>query len=133
MKLTNKDDILVLLHDQDFDLEDIVFDKSLQTLKIKFRCELVQERKLLKKYFLVKEYSVPIAEAFLIIGNVLSYELIDEAQIGSGMLNEYSFLEDQGKMLIDATYVQLIVETTNPQIECEYTITGEQIIVRSIF
>lgn len=110
MKLTDKSDILGLLHDQRFDLEDIKHDKTTQILKIKFQCEIDEERKLFKKSFLLKEYSIPLAEATLTISNAFSYKLVGDKQMGVGMLNTYSFREDQGELIIDAIMVKLIVE-----------------------
>jgi len=71
----NLDLVNDLIHDCDFDKEDIVIDPHTSTLKIKFAREATEKRTLSKSFLFIKTERFPVEENTLIISNVKNFQI----------------------------------------------------------
>ena len=78
--------ILDYVHDRSFELSDVKYDNSTGILSIPLTViiELVIDHKV---FFLFHTWNNPIVKADLVVRNVTAYEIIDNAEIGVGIIN----------------------------------------------
>ena len=78
--------ILDYVHDRSFELSDVKYDSSTGILSIPLTViiELVIDHKV---FFLFHTWNNPIVKADLVVRNVTAYEIIDNAEIGVGIIN----------------------------------------------
>jgi hypothetical protein len=79
--------IVDYIHDRGFDIDKISFDKK--TNRLEFLTTVVDPEEYTEKRFLfLRKKTCKVFEAKLIFFNVVSYEIVDDAQVGKGDFNE---------------------------------------------
>lgn len=109
-----------MLHDQSFDIEDIVFKNSILSIKFKKKCV---NKKILKQFFFYKKIIIPYEKCFLNIYNVKDYKVIDSEKIGVYDFNSIDYLESKGKIIINTT-IPIFFEIIVSKLEIEIVNTG---------
>jgi hypothetical protein len=83
------DEIISRVHDRYFDLEKIVFDETQKILRIPITV-IEEEITVSRNIFLIKVHTHPVCGAKLQIHMVRRFEVVDEANIGQGVINTIS-------------------------------------------
>lgn len=113
-------DVLDIIHDWWFDKDDVVFDQTTATLNIKFRRELTEKRRLLKRKWFWKKVEVPFAESSLKIYHVESYSINDTRQTGFFYRNELEYDQSLKRISISSVgpiSLEIIVEVFEVLVE----------------
>lgn len=84
-------DIVNIIHDCWFDVDDIVYDPEASVLSLKFKREMPRRSRVLKEGLLTKRLEVPIVECFLRIHHVKSYRIKDTEHVGLYNFNELEY------------------------------------------
>lgn len=100
-------DILDLIHDEWFDINEINFENHI--LSIKFRKEKNDDIKVKRNYLLWKVVEIPILECYLKIYNVTDYIIKDNQRVDFYDFNIIEYFENENKINIQ-TGIPLIFE-----------------------
>lgn len=113
-----------LLHDCWFDINKI--NTGDNTFKLYFTKYLETRNRLLKNYFLFKQFEIPGVECVLEIYEVKSYEITDTEKVQFYDLNELAF--DQGKnMILIRTGIPLSIKVEVSSLKISVRITDKVI------
>jgi hypothetical protein len=93
-------DILDLIHDCQFDVEDFLFDPTKSVLKIKFAREDTDRLRVLNKKWLFKRIEVPTVECFLEFHHVMTYTVKDTVHIGTHIFTDLEYDPIQKRITI---------------------------------
>jgi hypothetical protein len=118
--------ILDVIHDCWFDVDDLLFNPETSILSIKFRREIWDQRRLLKKIWLWKKVEIPIFECFLKFHHVKSYTVNDTERVGMYDFNELEYDPKSQRISITTGVpidVEIMVENFEICVEVTDTIT----------
>ena len=89
------DELVGLIHDEYFELDDISYQKNLQVIQIPYRRIFHGgPRRLIKKRLLFKTFEVDVVRSLITVRNVKDYTFKDRAKIGTYSFNIVTYLNN---------------------------------------
>lgn len=127
--------VLDVIHDCWFNIDDILFNPETSVLSIKFKREMTNRSRVIKKLWVLKKIEMPLVECFLKFHHVKSYTIKDTEQVGFYNFTDLEY-EPETRLLSIITGVpiniEIVVENFEICVEVTDTIT-EMKTTTSIF
>ena len=96
------DKLIALIHDQEFDVGKIKFNKQSKLLIIEFKNRWWDKAKIITNFLFFKKKAIPISNAVLLIYNVTRYEVKDSERIGIYEFNTVNYAQNSKEINIIA-------------------------------
>jgi hypothetical protein len=121
--------ILDFVHDRSFEPSKIRFDEKSKVLSIALTV-ISDEVKEARKFFVLKTWKHPVVEATLLIKNVISYSVKDDAKIDEGIVNTIALTKDE--VVIECS-VPVTVRATVSQSEIVLSLSDTVVSLKTQF
>lgn len=123
-------EILDLIHDCWFDVDEIEFDRGMAEIVIPFRRRLREHARVVRGIWPFRRREIPIVRAYLRIHHVEDYHLSDTNRVGMYDFNDLEYHERSGRLRI-TTGIPMDLEVKVRSLQLSVEITDNVVDVSS--